>query len=203
MSIIIDGVHYKSIKEVIKKYNLPISPSSLYKYLFRYKKQISSGEITALIDKIKSRDKKDYINLGDVIYDLIHTSDNFEEIEDFLLSMPIYGTDSEFFIEYITANYNKAKDSIPTKITLDFLLEVLDYYFKDQLHPDLTNDTENRKAKKVNNKRLNDYSKEYGLSYGIVWTIYNKSRDADNPDEEFMKLLEEKVNSLVKNQPKN
>ena len=55
----------------------------------------------------------------------------------------------------------------------------------------------NNKKREVGGKPLAAYAKEYGLNYNLVYTSYWDTKDLNNPEEAFIKQLEEKRNQLI------
>lgn len=205
--IIVDGVIYESTADLVNKLNLDVKSNVLYKRCTKHKKEFTLDELNEIVELIKTKTRiihdristgGNQINLGDVIYEIFNTSNNFEYIEDFLAGIPVKGMPDDYFIDYFTFNYNKSKIHLPVKVTLDYLMEVLHYYFKGEIHPDLVSlFPGNGKKREVRGKKLTDYAKEYGLKYNLVYTIYWDTKDLDNPEEAFIKQLKEKYEKLV------
>lgn len=210
--IIVDGVIYESTADLVNKLNLDVKSNVLYKRCTRFKKELTLDELNEVVNFIKTKTRiihdrisspDNQINLGDVMYEVLITPTNFKYIEDFLAGIPIKGVSNDYFIEYFTFNYNKTKDYLPIKITLDYVMEVLQYYFKGEIHPDLAPlFPSNGKKREVRGKPLAIYAKEYGLKYNLVYTSYWDTKDLNNPEEAFIKQLEEKSKKLVQRKNK-
>lgn len=205
--ITVNGIVYKSTRELVDRLNLGIKSDVLYKHCTKHKKELTLDELNEVVNLIKAKTRviKDRIsspgnqvNLGDVAYKMFITPTNFKYVEDFLAGMPIKGMTDDYFINYFTFNYNKSKTHLPIKITLDYVMEVLQYYFKGEIHPDLAPlFSSNNKKREVGGKPLATYAKEYGLNYNLVYTSYWDTKDLNNPKEAFIKQLEEKRNQLI------
>ena len=202
--IIVDDVEYASTADLVKKLNLNVKSNVLYTHYTKNKKQFTFDELTEAVEYLTEhtkpstcREHDDGVNLGDLLYGAISTEDNFVHIEDFLAGIPIKGMPESCFVDYFTSYYNKTKPYLPDTLTLDYLLEILDYYFKGQAHPDLIDSIANGKKRFVAGKPLNQYAKEYDLNYNLVYTTYWDTRNLNNPDERFIQALEEKQKQLV------
>lgn len=207
LPIHIDGVVYSSINQVIKSFNLDVREANLYKYLFRHKRDITLKELNDTIkwikENVKTKDKKEYVNLGDVFYDLTCNKDNFKDLELFLMGIPVNGTDNNYFIDYFQRQYKSIKDFIPTDITLNYIMDILHYHLKGEVHPSLSSYLNGKsKVVKINNKPLSDYAKMYGLSYNMVWKVFTETKPQVNSKEAFIKGLEEKRQRKVQTQTK-
>ena len=209
--ITVDGIVYESTKDLIRKLNLDVLPSSLYIRYTKNKKEFTSEELKEAVAKTKAAFKertkncnKNEINLGDLIYNVITTDSNFKRVEEFLLGIPAKGMSNQYFIDYFTTNYAKIKQYLPEAATLDYLLDILHYYFKGETHPTLADlFPAGGKKRLVKGKTLSYYAKQYGLQYNLVYTTYYDTKDLNNPDEAFIKQLEEKHNKLVQRRNKN
>ena len=208
--IIVDGIVYESTKDLVDKLQLDIPSSSLYIRYTKNKKEFTSEELDEAIANIKAtfkargkNIKKNEVNLGDVTYAVINTSNNFRQIEEFLTGIPVKGMPESFFIDYYKQYYDKTRLYLPRSVTLNYLLEILDYYFKGEVHPDLADlFPAGGKKRLVKGKTLSYYASKYGLQYNLVYTTYWDTKDLTNPDEEFIKALEEKYAKLVQKREK-
>ena len=212
--ITVDNVTYRSTNELVKRLGFKVSTSILYRRFTSKKHTFTGQEIEEAVkwinENTKSKPKEKVINasslnLGTLIYDYftLYTKTLDNSIVNFITGLPIAGLDPSVYKDYVTNNYVYLKDVLPNVITLNNLLEIVDYYTFGILPPNTRIKQVNREHNSKSNpitvkgKRLMFYVKEYGLRYNLVHSTYKETLNENNPEEAFIKQLEEKRNQLI------
>ena len=212
--ITVDNVTYRSTNELVKRLDFKVNTSVLYRRFTSKKHTFTRQEIEEAVNWInentKSKPKEKAINvpslnLGTLIYDYVtlYTKTLDNSIVNFITGLPIAGLDPSVYKDYVTNNYVHLKDALPNAITLNNLLEIVDYYTFGILPPNTRIKQVNKEHSSKSNpitikgKRLMFYVKEYGLRYNLVHSTYKETLNENNPEEAFTKQLEEKRNQLI------
>ena len=212
--ITVDNITYRSTNELVKRLGFKVSTSILYRCFTSKKHTFTRQEIEEAVNWInentKSKPREKVINvpslnLGTLIYDYftLYNKKLDNSIVNFITGLPIAGLDPSVYKDYVINNYVHLKDVLPNTITLNNLLEIVDYYTFGILPPNTRIKQVNREHNSKSNpitvkgKRLMFYVKEYELRYNLVHSTYKETLNENNPEEAFIKQLEEKRNRLI------
>lgn len=212
--ITVDDITYRSTNELVKRLGFKVSTSILYRRFTSKKHTFTKQEIEEAVkwinENTKSKPKEkatnvSSLNLGTLIYDYLtlYTKKLDNSIVNFITGLPIAGLDPSVYKDYVINNYVHLKAVLPNAITLNNLLEIVDYYTFGILPPNTRIKQVNREHNSKSNpitvkgKRLMFYVKEYGLRYNLVHSTYKETLNENNPEEAFIKQLEEKRNQLI------
>lgn len=215
--ITVDNITYKSTNALIKALNLSVKESVLYNHYTRDKHTFTLDEIKEaerwINDNVKLKKSADditvdNINLADIFFNKLYlTKDKIPALDEFIMALPIQESSEDYFIQYTKANYPKIKDCI-SKIPLDYLLKTIHYYKLNKLYTDNTTVEENTPKIRITikGKTINEYAKQYDVSYNTVWYVYKEIINCSYYTEDlFIERLEEKAAEVIqrRNKKKN